>query len=355
MQRGATCQWTTEFKAAENDVMRSAGNVISMYFDQSGPPTLVSDLLSATEPYYPDHAEAARDWLPFLTYHGTSDGRNGCVVFLLPETKAFITGATHSHDGILSVQIGGDEVSGLSLLVKGAYWEKQKIHHFEAPVADSVASVTVPQESERLEYFLLDRDANVYGFHKESGGVLRSTPNHGTTKITLSPVARLRKSLQEGEGQRVEFKLFLDIEQKAASPQSKVKLQATVEAVVAFSNAEGGSIYLGVNDDCVITGVEEKIAQWANTKVDADVITRYLGALKSKLKNAISGEVSLDVASVPIDGLLVVAIEVAPAARKPVSIHQDKHFYIRSGASNRKLSPNEWAGTIGNTNVLMNF
>ena len=50
-----------------------------------------------------------------------------------------------------------------------------------------------------------------------------------------------RAVLEEGEGYRLEF---------------KEKLANLDREIVAFANAAGGEIYLGVNDDWAINGIE---------------------------------------------------------------------------------------------------
>ena len=76
------------------------------------------------------------------------------------------------------------------------------------------------------------------------------------------------------------------------------------------------------------------------------MITRYLGALKSKIKDIVHGEVTLRLSHTRIDGSLVVVIEVPPAVRKPITIRQDNHLYARTGASNRQVSPEHWKNIL---------
>ncbi len=54
-------------------------------------------------------------------------------------------------------------------------------------------------------------------------------------------VYNLENDLELGEGQFIEFKENLD--------------KSMAKEIVAFANASGGSIYLGVTDDCIVTGI----------------------------------------------------------------------------------------------------
>lgn len=56
------------------------------------------------------------------------------------------------------------------------------------------------------------------------------------------------KILKEGETQTVEFKSWL----KAGSMKERIKL--AVDELIAFANADGGTVYLGVEDDGEVTG-----------------------------------------------------------------------------------------------------
>lgn len=72
----------------------------------------------------------------------------------------------------------------------------------------------------------------------------------------------------------------------------------------------------------------------------------YLGALKSGIKEAVHGEVVLHLAHTVISDALVVIIEVPPTSIKPISPQQDQHLYVRTGASNRKLPPDQWKSIL---------
>ena len=111
LQPKQNSQWTTELVSVNNDYMARAGHVIGMRFSQNGTQAYVTTLLAPGKPYYPDIHDAARDWLPFRTYHGHSDGRNGQIFFLLPETRAFIARAAFSEKGTLEITIEGTDVS----------------------------------------------------------------------------------------------------------------------------------------------------------------------------------------------------------------------------------------------------
>lgn len=343
LQRGQTPQWHTQLVPVKNDFMPSAGYVIGLRSGLSGTRASVRTLLAPDQPYYPDIDEAARDWLPFPVYHGSSDARNDQIFFLLPETRAFIAGAKFSDSGTLDVTLAGTEIDALPLLIKGAYWEDKSIHHFETQVCESNAVLTVPTDTDRLEYYLIDREGMVFDFHREDRFSRLSADGRTATRTLEDQV---RKASSDGEGLNVEFKPFVDPEQKLTSGNQKTKLHEIITTVVAFANTDGGYIYLGVDDDCHITGVDLKLSEWANSAINESTINRYLGTLKSKIKDIVHGEIALRLSHVQVDGVLVVVIEVPPAVSKPVTIRQDNYLYARTGASNRKVPPDQWRSVL---------
>ena len=69
-------------------------------------------------------------------------------------------------------------------------------------------------------------------------------------------IDKIKKILSLGENKRVEFKKCTD--QVSASVY---QVSASVyETICSFLNAEGGHIFLGVNDDGVIIGINPKCA-----------------------------------------------------------------------------------------------
>ncbi|KAE8756091.1 hypothetical protein FSO04_30780 [Paraburkholderia madseniana] len=349
--REATLQWSTELVPLNNEYMVSAGLVVGLRISQSGMHAHPAPLLSPDQPYYPDVEEAARDWLSFPVYHGHRDGRNGDVFFLLPETRAFVSDARFSDDGTLEITVAGTLVDEIPLIAKGAYWEGTAIRHFDASVENSTCTVAVPAHVDRLEYYLIGRDGTVFDFHREEllSGISLGKKILGSKQRSLSD--QIRTALHEGEGQRVEFKPFIEPEQSLGSPAQKSKLREVVTTVVAFANTQGGHIYIGVDDDCNAVGIDHQLARWAKAPANDVSVDQYIGTLKSKIKNFVHGEVELQLSRTYFDGALIVIVEVLPATQKPVAVQQDAYLYARAGASNRKVQPESWRSILDTQSI----
>lgn len=340
-------QWNSQLLPVNNDHMSRSGRVVSIRLAQSGGRGSVRTLLNPEHPYYPDSDTAARDWLPFHTYHGHSDGRNEQVSFLLPEARAFVSKASFSSSSTLAIEVAGSEMAKLDLLLKGARWEGGKIYHFEADVKNALASLPVPADAERFEYYLMDTSGTVYDFHREDQFSRNAMNATILGALDRSVIDQVRSAANEGEGQRIEFKPFIDLEKKAASPGQKTKLREVAITAVAFANSNGGHIYLGVDDDCSLTGVDQKLQEWACATLTTNVIEQYLGALKSKLKGLIQGELSLRVSHAQVDGATILVLEIPEANAKPACLQHDFFLYVRSGASNRRVPPDQWKMHLG--------
>jgi hypothetical protein len=337
-------QWYSERVPLNNENLAHPGLIVCHRFGNGGARASVGPLLAPASPYYPDIDHAAHDWLPFPVYHGTSDARNEHVLFLLPETRAFVASVAFSDEGRLAIGVSGTETGKLPLIVKGAYWEEQVIHHAEDVVQDGQAALDVPEDADRLELYLMDSAGVVYDFHREDKWSRLRGDRAALSWTDRTEQDQLRKAVHEGEGSRVEFKPFIDWEKNAPGDR-KTKLHEVARTVVAFANADGGRIYLGVEDDCTFSGVDTKLVEWAKASVDEHVVSRYLGTLKTKIKGLVQGDVGLHLSTVKVDGLSVMVIEVAPADPKPISM-ADCCLYVRIGASNRKVPPEQWGSIL---------
>jgi len=117
--------------------------------------------------------------------------------------------------------------------------------------------------------------------------------------------------LQQGEGLKVEYKTTFNTE--------------TVETLVAFVNAKGGKVYVGVKDNGEAVGVQlgkESTQQWTNE-------------IKSKTEPSIIP----DVETIEMEGKQIVVLSVTEFPVKPVAV-QGK-YYKRVDKSNHLLSLSE--------------
>jgi hypothetical protein len=347
LQREPSAHWIAEPVSVDNDFMPHAGCVVSVNWGNQGTPAHVRTLVDPYLPYYPDTEEAAKHWLPLSSYHGHSDGRNNQVMFLLPEDRAFVSGSSYGDDERLTLTLAGSEVRSMPLVIKCAYWQQHRISHAESPVSNGSASFAVPADADRLEYCLLDSEGNIYDFHREDKYSRLRNERSVLDVGKLSLERKIRRDANDGEGPHVEFKPFVDPRGPLVSHGNKTKLREVITTVAAFANISGGSIYLGIDDDCMLTGIALQLSEWAKGEANESNLAQYVGALRTCLKDNIVGEVAFKIEHVVVDGAPIIAIEVPEADTKPISVRQDSYLYARKMASNRKVPPEEWQSVIG--------
>ncbi|VAW74105.1 hypothetical protein MNBD_GAMMA13-307 [hydrothermal vent metagenome] len=332
--------WSGEQVPLSNYHMDCAGYVLSTRFSADRAARFGA-LLAPEQPYYPDLDEAVRDWLPFPVYHGDSDSRNGDIVFLLPETRAFLSDAIPNGNRI-GVRVAGTDAGQLSLMLKGAWWEDGLIHHLDVPINKQHAELNIPSNASRLEYALIDAKGTVYDFQRENEYQHAGLGRKRLRNVDAPLVAIVHEACLTGEGMKVEFKPFVELD----IGKNNTKLSEIIRTVVAFANSVGGRIFLGIDDNCALIGIDTKLAQWAKASADEAACNSYLGTLRGKIRDMVVGDTTIHFLQALVDNQRVVIIEVSEAKERPISIRQDNYLYIRRGASNVRATPGEWRNII---------
>lgn len=329
-------RWSRDRVPLENNYMSRAGQVFATRFarDNAGS---YGALFAPNQPYYPDITEAARDWLPFPIYHGSSDARNGEVILLLPETRAFFCEVETEGD-ILNLKISGTCHKDPSLSIKGAWWDATGLNHFDVPVVEAHGHVQVPIAATRVECVLADPAGTIYDYLSEYNYRYRGLGSNLSIRENTSLGEVVWEACQRGEGRHIEFKPFVDLDGKKNSE----KLKEIFKTVVAFANTKGGRIFLGINDDCELEGIEEQLARWVKSAPDANACEKYMGALRGRIRDVLVGETTIAFKQAVVNDRLIAIVEVSEATEKPLYIRQDHHFYVRRGSNNTKAAPDEW-------------
>ena len=125
--------------------------------------------------------------------------------------------------------------------------------------------------------------------------------------------AGLLERIAAGESQTLEFKTSFD--------------KASIESLVAFANAQGGTVLVGVTNAAAIQGIT----------VGKETLNEWLGQIKS----ATSPSLVPELVTYSLHGKTVVSIHVAEFPVKPVSTRG--RYYKRIASSNHALALNEIA------------
>lgn len=159
--------------------------------------------------------------------------------------------------------------------------------------------------------------------------------------------------IRSDEGQHVEFKsCYLSSNTIRRYDQNNLNEQR-ITSVVAFLNSNGGNLFIGVDDDMSIHGIEEELEQYHNSSED-----KFMIQLTSLFRDKISMRTANDDQSktiskpselvsttlVPLNGHTVAWVKVRPSKEFLFFYREKKdreHFYIRSGRNKQKVKPDE--------------
>lgn len=317
--------------------MEQAGTVYT-FSPKTNNPMPHERLLRTGAPYYPDPYEANKDWLGLRTHHGSSDSNNGKVVLLLPETRGFIEDFRWETD-TLELQVAGTAASSENLQVIGALWSAAGIKQLASPVTGGRALLNIPSNAQRLELFVLGDSGHVYEHHQEQVDFGTENCRFLGARLQLSEiVSQVKVAVAKGEGVDVEFKSWVDIEGEL---KGNSKLKQVLQTVAAFANTSGGTVFIGVDDNSDVVGINIELAKSTNKAPDEGNARSYIGALRTRVNDSLRGPVAVTTALADLDGKWVAMLNVA-SSQTLVSIGTECIFYARKGATNAKIPPDEW-------------
>jgi len=135
----------------------------------------------------------------------------------------------------------------------------------------------------------------------------------GTALQTIQPTMtdEVLRLTSEGEGQRVEFKESLSLEDKA------------IETLCAFLNSDGGRVLFGVRNDGAIVGV--------------DIGANTLENLSGKISRLVEPRAAPSIETVHVNGKTVITVAVERRKAGQVFFVKGKAF-ARTGRTNSYLS-----------------
>ncbi len=183
-------------------------------------------------------------------------------------------------------------------------------------------------ESNDYEVFLNARAKRIYAELK--------------SRIELSHKEPANEEIQElvlaGESDSVEFKSTLRYDLRSKEVNKKLEY-VIAKTIAAFMNSDGGNLFIGVDDNQNMLGLDDDISTLSKSNIDGfelhliEIIKKYIGAgLISHIK------ISFPV----IEGTQICRIKVSKCS-KPVFTQNDgkEDFFVRSGCSSQPLSREE--------------
>lgn len=279
-------------------------------------------LVEYSKPLFRDTYHAISKWVDLQPFHGDRDARLGGVLIFLPEYRAKINNI-HYHDGKLSVKVDFNipqfgEIRCKALITTSTGEERNMSADFKKDeVVFPVGSLPV-----NTYICLLTPEESILDYYEETpfrhSGRVRFIAKEGPAEIS-----EIQALIRGGENDQVEFK------ERVEKDKTKRDL---VKTAVAFANTKGGTIFIGVNDNAEIIGIDSELQE--NENNESRVKDRYLNILRDNLKKAF--KFSLEFRKVTNRTILI--IHVPESEFKPCSTI-DNEIFIRVGGTDRRPDP----------------
>ena len=157
-------------------------------------------------------------------------------------------------------------------------------------------------------------------------------------KLLISNSNHWKDIIEKGESDSVEFKSSLRWDYKQQKPNKNLEL-VIVKTISAFLNTEGGLLFIGIDDDCKILGIE-KDYQSLNKKNSDGFILSLINIVNQSLGKIYHKNISINIVSIDKKDVCVVSIE---KSSQPVFLKKSdtEEFYIRTSVSSQPMSISE--------------
>lgn len=269
-------------------------------------------------PSYPDITALAHDKFDTDLFSGSGQGE--LLVYFPRYAARILTPEFGRRRVTVPVEVKQASKSGYTLKL----WALADGQHvqLDAPVTKAKVSFRLPVHPKAVMLFLTDDDTDevVHYWGGKSGGV-PSLEDLSTSNNWLDQI-------RQGEGPSTEFKHWPEIEGKLKPYAERIDPHKIAKSLVAFSNAEGGTLFIGVDDEGNLHGVDD--LKNLKRKIADIASSQCVPPVRPKLK-----EVTLSPGGKKV---LAVTVEAGQTLRMVKGV-----TYIRLLATSRPAVPEEVA------------
>lgn len=262
-------------------------------------------------PLFPSWNEAIAKLLDVNPIYGRQD-LVPRVEVVVPDYRAYIKRFTLSRNRV-QVEIDTLEISEED--IKAKFYCRTNDNHYtseDLPVEDGSVFFTPEEFPDQVEVHIV---STIDGESIDRKRFDTRYPIRGPSVITRDIETQLVDLIERGESKTLEFKEKLNRERP----------KEFLETIVAFANSQGGTILLGVDNNCRIVGfkedVEETILNWIAEFCDPPIDVRIKQGSQIQEKE-------------------IVLIEVDEGNNKPFNL-KDSGIYLRKGPSDRLIKRSE--------------
>ncbi|MCK2147566.1 ATP-binding protein [Marinobacter alexandrii] len=288
-----------------------------------------SKLIAHELPFHTSAFEYIRQFLGLDTFHGNSDGRKGELSIKIPDLRGHIT----LSDQEAHFSAGNGE-SAATLMLVGAIDDKpvqlkpEERFWFERDKASNVELWLVTDSDEIIDY----RSSSEWQYRLD-------------TPTDSADSAKLFQIIASGESEYCEFKPYIDLVDNKNN-----KAWELDKTVCAFSNHQGGMLFIGVDDDTRITGINDR-CQRHYSRDPRESVRLYQNAVEKRLQESLAKNQCLDVYLIDQDEQFVLVVEVQKVNGLNYLLKKNE-AYIRRGASSPRMTLAEVRAFPKETDVL---
>jgi hypothetical protein len=275
-----------------------------------------SKLLAYGMDFHPSAFEYVRKFLNLEQFHGDSDGRKGELFIDIPDQRG--------HIELSNKKIRYHCMTTEKLSIVGAI-NGEPVNFNTCQDACSIE----PEKATDLELWLVTDSNEIVDYCSSSDSQYRYS-----TQTDNSDITKLLQIIAEGESEHCEFKPYIDLVSK-----KNAKAWELDKTVCAFSNHQGGKLFIGVDDETRIIGINDgcerdyKETPLASTKI-------YQTAVTKRLKESLNKNQCFSVKLIEHQELFLLVITIHKVNGLNYLLNT-KNAYIRRGASSPQMTPSE--------------
>ncbi|MGH1404139.1 MAG: AlbA family DNA-binding domain-containing protein [Alphaproteobacteria bacterium] len=265
------------------------------------------------------HASAKkyiRDFLDLLGPLDRKDSKEGGFLIGLEDTRNRIS----IENNFLSIEVKDKESSLVGEV------NQRDIKTFTPQESISIDDI------ETVELWLLNRQEEVLDYMSSSEWPHVYLSSKDIREIIGN--SDYGPMIQEGEGSRCEFKPYI-----ALRANQNSKFDQVIRTVCAFSNTQGGHLFIGINDNAEIVDITATLCKEYKCETD-QAIDSYIADIKKRLKENITKDDCFTVYCEPVFSKPVVIISVEPVDDIN-TVRGERTAYVRKGSSSMKMLPEE--------------
>jgi hypothetical protein len=276
-----------------------------------------SKLVAYDMPFHSSAFERVTEFLGLEKFHGSRDGRKGELCIDIPDRRGRLI---MSDQDVCFLSNVADALSVVGAIddVSIALTSPLEKHEFEPEKAVDVELWLVTQANEILDYCSSTEWEHRYGAESNN-----------------KDLENLPGIISAGESEHCEFKAYIDLVTK-----KNAKAWELDKTVCALSNHQGGKLFIGVDDETRIIGINEGCQRHYQGESDAENAKAYEKAVVKRLQESLNKNQCFDAYLIEHNKLFVLVIDVHKTNGLNYLL-ATKEAYIRRGASSPKMTPTE--------------